>query len=755
MSAFTIRAEGGHADLDRSEVRRALLLLIAPGERHELRALPSGLPRAVASDDPNAAVEAAEAVADQQLYLSLNPIREGERASKATVARRRWLLVDIDPVRADPPPAGYPSHSTTEAEKANGYIVAAAVAESLLDRGWPAPLVVDSGNGWYLLYRLDLPADKLAHQLCKAVLEHLAVAHGTAEVKIDKATHDAPRIARLPGTWNRKGPDTPDRPHRLARIWYEPDRLDVVPVELLQALTQPDPPPNGTHPGFGTVAHDGAGKEAYVRSAIERECCRVLLAPKGERNHALNRAAFALGQFASWPEMREGEARAELHRAADRAGLAEREILPTIASGWSSGAKLPRPRPADPQANGKDHGVKPGTKLVTFGNEVTSKAVTWMWRDRIAPGFITIFAGKTGIGKSFALCDVSARLTTGRPMPFDSAAQPPCGVLFISEDPIEYVLAPRLMELKADMTRMAFMTWEAMAAYTLGDVDLLERVFVEARSPRLIIFDPPSNFLGGKDEHKNAEVRSVVMKLVAWLDSKGVAAVFVTHVNRRLEKGVEALDRIMGSVAWGTTARIAIGFAADRNSADQCLCAGIKNNLGPKAKTLAYRIRKTDSFATVDWIAEVDTTADEAFSNSATRSVKESIEAWMMERFREKRSWKSDDLKDYAMQSGYSYNAYKTYRTGVRKRRVEDENGEPSWWWDALPGWPPEKTSESTESTESCDVSPSTATESQLSGVNGMHRKNDWQLSVLSDVSALSGGDSGTRKLINEAFKPF
>ncbi|MCH8922362.1 MAG: hypothetical protein IIA67_04335 [Planctomycetes bacterium] len=38
------------------------------------------------------------------------------------------------------------------------------------------------------------------------------------------------------GTLARKGDDTADRPHRLARILSRPDELLVVDVELLQAL---------------------------------------------------------------------------------------------------------------------------------------------------------------------------------------------------------------------------------------------------------------------------------------------------------------------------------------------------------------------------------------------------------------------------------------------------------------------------------------------------------------------------------------
>jgi hypothetical protein len=709
MGAFSIVAEGGSYKIDREEVKRAAVLLFAAGQRHELRALPSARCKVVVGGDDKAIGDAVNALADEAVYYCLNPISpDADRAKKQTVVERRWFGLDIDTIRPK-------DVSATEAEKAKSAEVAHAIVCRLDDLGWPAPLMVDSGNGWHLLYRVELPNTDLVHQFIKKATYALADQFDSPFGKVDRATHDAPRVFKLPGTCARKGPDTADRPWRMARLVYEPERLECVSLDQIKALGEvEEAPKDAPDAPFATRATQRS-LDAYVLSAINQECGKIALSV--ERNNALNAAAFNLGTMADWPEMREGEARAALHRAAVLSGLDRdsgcglKGIAGTIQSGWEAGRKSPRQRPVEEGAKAAPSpvAIEP-SRLVTFGCQVEPKAVKWTWANRIAPGFISIFAGKTGIGKSFVLCDIAAKLTTGRPMPMETEGSAPCGVLFISEDPIEYILVPRMIEMRADLNRVAFMTWEAMAAYTLGDIDLLERVYIAAKSPKLIVFDPPTNFLGNKDEHKNAEVRSVVMKLVAWLDSKNVAAVFVTHVNRRLEKGVEALDRIMGSVAWGTTARIAVGFADDKNSPGQCFCAGIKNNLGPKAKTLTYEIKATgpaDSMATVNWLAEVDTTADEAFDNSAKRSVNQSIENWMEDRFREKRTWCSEELKQLAQQNGFSFNAYKTYRRGIIKKNVYDENGQSTgWWWTAIPGWPPETESESPESPESVDTSP-------------------------------------------------
>ncbi len=100
------------------------------------------------------------------VYTTLNPVDPDLKAraynrlqpySKHTTAdgdivARRWLPVDLDPVR----PAGI---SSTEAEHRAALDRAEELARWLTGLGWPAPLVADSGNGAHLLYRIDLPAD--------------------------------------------------------------------------------------------------------------------------------------------------------------------------------------------------------------------------------------------------------------------------------------------------------------------------------------------------------------------------------------------------------------------------------------------------------------------------------------------------------------------------------------------------------------------------------------------------------------------
>ncbi len=57
---------------------------------------------------------------------------------------------------------------------------------------------------------------------------------------MDTSVGNAARISRLPGTWNRKGEDTTDRPHRRAKVLSYPDTFMPVTKEMLAAIERVD-----------------------------------------------------------------------------------------------------------------------------------------------------------------------------------------------------------------------------------------------------------------------------------------------------------------------------------------------------------------------------------------------------------------------------------------------------------------------------------------------------------------------------------
>lgn len=175
------------------------------------------------------------------VYVTLNPVnpdllarannrfkkaKNRETTSDKDILRRRWMLIDVDPVR----PAGI---SATENEKSLAFDKAMEIKSGMASMDWPEPMVVDSGNGTQLLYRIDLPADDGG--LIQQCLQALSPC-STDDVHVDLSVHNAARICRLPGTWNRKGDSTKTRPHRVAEIIAKPDAMQIASTDLLHKL---------------------------------------------------------------------------------------------------------------------------------------------------------------------------------------------------------------------------------------------------------------------------------------------------------------------------------------------------------------------------------------------------------------------------------------------------------------------------------------------------------------------------------------
>ena len=216
------------------EILRALGLLPKDGQVVELRLLgvqgPGQRPPATMSgyfDDFKLLADNASrhGAAAKGVYVTLNPVnpallarasnrvrtagKNDSLTSDADITKRRWLPIDLDPVR----PSGI---SSTDQEHSLAVERAFQVRQVLRQEGWPDPIVGDSGNGAHLLYRVELPtSDK---EMVKRCLQALAGRFDDGQVKIDQKVFNPARIWKLYGTVNRKGDDTPERPHRLARI---------------------------------------------------------------------------------------------------------------------------------------------------------------------------------------------------------------------------------------------------------------------------------------------------------------------------------------------------------------------------------------------------------------------------------------------------------------------------------------------------------------------------------------------------------
>ena len=236
---------------DKEEIIRALDLWFLPGDVFEIRILKAVAPGYLKphtesgyfdyDNIPTAADAIGKLRAYAGAYVTINPVspellaracnRLCPAESESTTADsdivcRRWLLIDCDAVRKA-------KISSTDAEHEAALTKAREISDGLSSLGWPLPVMLDSGNGAQLTYRIDVPADDGG--LVQRVLGEIAKASSDT-VKVDVTVFNPARIWRIPGTMNCKGDSIPVRPHRMAKIISAPEPVETVPTELLQLI---------------------------------------------------------------------------------------------------------------------------------------------------------------------------------------------------------------------------------------------------------------------------------------------------------------------------------------------------------------------------------------------------------------------------------------------------------------------------------------------------------------------------------------
>lgn len=188
----------------------------------------------------------------ENIYITINPVKRSVMArsynhlipyakcttSDAEIERRQNFFIDIDAKR----PAGV---SATDEEKEEARKVMANVRNFLVKEiGFCDGLVFDSGNGYHLIFAIDLPNNDEIKNLLKMALKVLDGMFSNEKAEVDVTTYNAARITKLYGTIACKGDCTDDRPHRWSDRAYIPTVIEEVPKEKIEELVAylPKPP---------------------------------------------------------------------------------------------------------------------------------------------------------------------------------------------------------------------------------------------------------------------------------------------------------------------------------------------------------------------------------------------------------------------------------------------------------------------------------------------------------------------------------
>ena len=188
---------------------------------------------------------------DKTWYFVMNEINDGcysreqnervlsKKGLKTTgdneITAIKWILIDADPERAT-------GVSSTDEEKAKAKETIKRVYKYLRQEGFADPVVCDSGNGYHLLYSVDMIVEDAEYT--KKFLQAIDMLFSDADVKIDTAVFNPSRITKVYGTIARKGASTMERPHRASGFVHIPEEIRTNSIHLLKKVIKiiPEPP---------------------------------------------------------------------------------------------------------------------------------------------------------------------------------------------------------------------------------------------------------------------------------------------------------------------------------------------------------------------------------------------------------------------------------------------------------------------------------------------------------------------------------
>ena len=566
------------------------------------------------------------------IYWLLNPLPiswQGTTAKDVDIERRRWLLIDCDPRRTG-------VVSSTDDEKEAARLKMIEVGEYLSIRGWPAPIIADSGNGWHLLYRIDLPGDDggLVHRVLMALDRRFS----NQEISIDTKVGNASRICKLYGTLAAKGPNTAERPHRFSGIVSIPEDLVVVPIELLQSIADYSNRSDAAIRDCGLskdTSQIASGDDAVHRA--RQYLAKMQASISGQHGHdrLLHAASVLVNDFGLADDMAIRLLATEFNPRClppwDESEI-ERKVAEAKKKPPARPSKLAasnsRGEASNPRTNRRSQAVHSEAIVVRL-SEVEEREVEWLWPNRIPLGKLTLLAGDPGLGKSFVTVDMAARVSTGRGWPdcFDQGQMVGSVVMFNCEDDTADTIVPRLKNAGGDPTKvMVFqgvvtIDSEAGTRHQRGfslDVDLPKLIEVLKSNPdvRLVVIDPISAYCGATDSHKNADVRAMLAPMADMAAKYRVAVVMVTHLAKGA--GGKAVYRAMGSLAFSAAARVVWHVAKDHKDDNRRLILLAKMNVAEEATGLAYCLED----CAVCWEeGSVEMTADEHLAQESESEI--------------------------------------------------------------------------------------------------------------------------------------
>lgn len=206
----------------------------------------------------------------------LDVLKSGSGISSEDISRYRFLFIDIDVCNLKGNSSESKKRNATYEENQKACDIAGEITEYLREKGFPEPFIINSGNGFHVLFRIQGTPSKSFDDTIKDFLKALSLKWKDDNIRVDTVVSDRARKIKLPGSWNGKSKLN----KRLSRIKNIPVESEIVPLDKLQEVASE---------GKNTTGWKGSQEEKMS----DEERILVLVESKAEYFFSTNKQVFA------------------------------------------------------------------------------------------------------------------------------------------------------------------------------------------------------------------------------------------------------------------------------------------------------------------------------------------------------------------------------------------------------------------------------------------------------------------------------
>ena len=339
-------------------------------------------------------------------------------------------------------------------------------------------------------------------------------------------------------------------------------------------------------------------------------------------------------------------------------------------------------------------------------NDLKLEKLKWLWPNRIPLGKISLIVGDPDRGKSILSLYMAAQVTTGRPWADSMSNREPGDVLILTtEDDLADTVGPRLKAAGADMKRIHYINCvvasdgkKSNLCNLTRDFDVLIKTVMKlGPNLKLIIIDPISGYMEGKNENKNAEVREYLNPLAELARSLDIAIIGISHMNKN-QLTQSASYRVLGSIAFTAAVRAVWLVHQDPEDEIRRLFVPLKGNLSKSKTGLAYTIM-TAQVQTEQGLAghayccfspeEITIRADELLAPKPPKSKqtpKQDLASEWLQEYLADGPKSATEIINVGSQMGFSQRTLERAKSklGIQAIKTSEVGGVGKWEWSLL-----------------------------------------------------------------------